>query len=204
MLLSFRFLKSMCLLSGLCTLSFAAFSLESQEEKPFELSAKMLKEANINTAACTDEEVESFLASKNKTFEDVSRVELECSDLTAVPPWVYRCSHIKGLGLFRNKITELPVWIGSFSHLKGMCLAENQLTELPEEMVQLEKLRSLYLNNNKFSVLPDCVTNLSSLEILELDGNQLESLPSSIQNLQSLGSISLNRNRFQFAKYFQP
>ncbi|PCI75153.1 hypothetical protein COB21_05970, partial [Candidatus Aerophobetes bacterium] len=76
--------------------------------------------------------------------------------------------NLTALQLNHNQLTALPDSIGNLSQLHTLDLNGNRLTELPETIGNLSLLTTLYLGNNQLAELPETIGNLSLLTTLYL------------------------------------
>lgn len=114
--------------------------------------------------------------------------------LTALPPEIWQLFALKALNLCNNRLTALPPEIAQLSALMQLDLSANRLTALPSEIAQLYDLRMLGLQRNGLIALPPEITQLSALTWLDLSGNRLTALPPEIAQLSSLMELYLGSN----------
>ena len=80
---------------------------------------------------------------------------------------------MKELDLERSELTALPESIGALEGLKELNLINNQLTALLESIGVLVGLGELKRNGNQLTALSDSIVALRALKVLGLDNNPL-------------------------------
>ncbi|MBE7324175.1 leucine-rich repeat domain-containing protein [Nocardioides sp. Y6] len=125
----------------------------------------------------------------------VAGLDLNGTQLTALPAEVEDLTHLTHLDLYDNQLVALPAQIGSLSHLIYLSLGGNQLAALPAEIWNLTQLTSLGLDGNRLAAVPAEIGNLADLTYLDLYGNQLTALPPEIWNLTDLTHLFLGDNQ---------
>uniref|UniRef100_A0AC35F0E0 Uncharacterized protein n=1 Tax=Panagrolaimus sp. PS1159 TaxID=55785 RepID=A0AC35F0E0_9BILA len=102
------------------------------------------------------------------------RLDLNSSDLTAIPPAIKDLTQLTELFLYKNKLSTLPPEIGTLVNLKLLGLSENNLSSLPDTLVNLKNLSTLDLRHNKLcEQIPQVIFKLESVETLWLRYNKV-------------------------------
>ncbi len=158
------------------------------------LRQKQLKYLKINAKI-------SKLSPEIENLTNLTKLDLEYSQLKELPKEIGKLSSLKELNLARNQLKHLPVEIGNLKKLEKLYLSKNQLKRLPNEIGGLKSLKELDLRSNKLKKLPREIGNLWDLEILRLTQNQLDELPKTIGRLRSLMLLSLSENQIEKLPY---
>ena len=107
---------------------------------------------NSNSNKNPENEFKNFvynnLNDANKNPDNVFVLDLDDSDLTAVPSS-----------------------ISNFRNLEVLILSNNEITKLPDDLCSLKNLAVLELQNNSLSKLPECLYKMKNLELINLKGN---------------------------------
>ena len=94
---------------------------------------------------------------QNYSYEDLKNLQLldlDCNELTHLPPEIGLLTNLQELDLGGNKLTSLPPDIGQLTNLQHLGLTYNELTSLPSEIRMLTNLQTLFLINNRLKSLP--------------------------------------------------
>lgn len=129
-----------------------------------------------------------------KNPKAVTKLDLSHSNLTSVPPEVFRLTSLKELDLSGNRISTIPPLIGQLSALQTLDVSFNELSAVPAEFTLLRDLRELRLGSNQIATLPHEISRWERLDVLDVSSNALTSLPSEIGDLENLRILMLSRN----------
>ncbi|QGN17813.1 protein CCR4 [Kluyveromyces marxianus] len=125
--------------------------------------------ADFNLSNLSDESVEKL--------QKLEEITLSHSNLSQLPGFFRKLTHLRALDLSFNKFTEIPaVLMQGGLALERLDLSNNSIAQLPQDFPEewCEKLVSLKLSNNSLAsikTLYPLVTQLKHLKVLELDGN---------------------------------
>ncbi|KAL1916775.1 uncharacterized protein VTP21DRAFT_5479 [Calcarisporiella thermophila] len=121
----------------------------------------------------------------------ITKLEICCNELMALPDEFGMLKNLKELDLSMNRLTSLPNTIGCLTKLEHLKVSHNYLATLPTTINGLVKLDMLILNHNRLSFLPSSVGDLKALVHLDLSGNPITALPADIGKLQYLRRLFL-------------
>ena len=142
-------------------------------------------------AKSAEERIEE-VRDKRRTHLDLSRL-----GLTAIPPALERCAHLRSLNLSGNKLPVLPAFLGRFVGLGDLNVSGNQLTTLPDFVGRFKLLKRLDVSNNPLERLPDFLGRLTLLQSLDVSQTQLTTLPPFLGDLTRLRRLIAYENELR-------
>ncbi|MBS2027387.1 MAG: SMI1/KNR4 family protein [Deltaproteobacteria bacterium] len=123
-------------------------------------------------------------------IKDVTILNYDGHQVTALPPAVLDSPRLKKLVLSRSQLKEFPRPILELRELRTLDLSMSPLTELPKELSRLTELRKLRFNYNHWTSLPDTLDQLTKLEELSIyysyDVTELPEVVGRLGNLKKL------------------
>ena len=137
------------------------------------------------------ERLKTGKVSKKKRLA-VSKLDLNGTNLSILPPEIGHLTNLTDLDLSGNGLSRLPPEIGQLTNLTRLNLGFNHLSRLPPVIGQLTNLTSLNLFDNGLSSLPPEIGQLTNLTELDLGFNHLSSLPPVIGQLTNLMNLDLS------------
>ncbi|EJF55016.1 leucine-rich repeat (LRR) protein [Saprospira grandis DSM 2844] len=127
-------------------------------------------------------------------FKDLEYLDLEQSQIEALPEDFGQLSKLCQLNLDQCQLKRLPSSFGQLQMLSGLQLSKNQLKELPANFYELQKLQYLNLEGNQLSSLAPEIGQFKELKLLILAHNQLKELPSTISNCKKITYLNIQDN----------
>ncbi|CAD5228753.1 unnamed protein product [Bursaphelenchus xylophilus] len=128
--------------------------------------------------------------------EQATRVDLNSSDITVIPPMIKDLTQITELFLYKNKLCTLPPEIGCLTNLRILGLSENNLSSLPDSISSLKKLETLDLRHNKLTEkIPEVIFQMENLETLWLRYNKISHISPEIGRMRKLKMVDLRENK---------
>ena len=124
-------------------------------------------------------------------------VGLAFNCFTFIPAPVLRCTNVKLLNLYHNKVRTVDRNISSMRNLTLLELGDNEIRHLPDVFDGLPNLELLLAEGNFLSVLPSSVASLHNLKRLYLANNFFKEFPPPIVESKSLETLTLSNNRIQ-------
>ncbi len=126
---------------------------------------------------------------ENASKKGETSLELDCNQLSKLPPEIGKLKKLTVLDLSDNQLSELPPEIGKLKKLTSLDINCNQLRELPPEIVKLTKLDTLDCAFNSLTTLSPEITKLTNITALSLADNTFTEPP--IDQIKELGNLTI-------------
>lgn len=117
--------------------------------------------------------------------------------LTFIPAPVLKCTTVKLLNLYHNKIRTVDRDISRLKNLTHLELGDNEIRHLPDVFDELPNLELFVAQGNLLSVLPSSIASLRNLKRLYMSNNFFKEIPPPVLEMTKLEVLTLSNNRIQ-------